>query len=66
MKLILGGTSDIGNYRKVNQDSLLLKENMIGSRICCIGSICDGVGGLQQGEYASTYAILSEKNGLTV
>ena len=46
--------SDIGNKKKVNQDSLIVKQartNNIGR--VCFACLCDGMGGLSQGEVAS-------------
>lgn len=49
--------TDVGNVREVNQDGLLIKEanTKIGkiSLLC----MCDGMGGLSEGEKASTYVL---------
>ena len=46
--------SDIGNKKKVNQDALLVKQARTSSfgRVC-FACLCDGMGGLSQGEIAS-------------
>ena len=47
--------SDCGNYRKTNQDAVLVKvmnSNVYG-RMMLIG-VADGMGGLSQGEVASS------------
>ncbi|QFJ53734.1 PP2C family protein-serine/threonine phosphatase [Pseudobutyrivibrio xylanivorans] len=46
--------SDIGNKKKVNQDALIVKQarsSKIGR--VCFACLCDGMGGLSQGEIAS-------------
>ena len=45
--------TDIGTSRKINQDAVMVKKSPIGEREACIALVCDGVGGLSQGEYAS-------------
>lgn len=49
--------SDVGNYKKVNQDSIITKIKKIGKYKCSLISVCDGLGGLSLGEVASEAAI---------
>ncbi len=46
---------DKGDYYAVNQDSISLQTVLTGRGPAALGVICDGVGGLQRGEYASGY-----------
>ena len=50
-------SSDVGNVKSINEDSLLIKtaeyEDIQIGLLC----ICDGVGGLSRGEYASKYVV---------
>jgi len=45
------------NQRKSNMDCLLLKERMIGGERCCLAAVCDGVGSLKDGAFASAAAV---------
>lgn len=58
MEYISAICSDIGNVKKVNQDaSLVLKaETEVGDVLFAV--VCDGMGGLEKGELASTTVIL--------
>ncbi len=49
--------SDVGTTKAVNQDSLTVKvaNTMNGEAACAV--ICDGMGGLEQGEVASTAVV---------
>ena len=51
MKFITGCATSAGGYRRVNQDSILLdtKESF------AFGVVCDGIGGLDNSELASTF-----------
>lgn len=53
MYYIGNAVSDIGTVKKVNQDSLTLKIANTKWGSVCLAVMCDGVGGLQQGELAS-------------
>lgn len=53
----IGGASDIGNSRKVNQDSFMYDTKLINGMPFCICCVADGMGGLSEGEYASKKAI---------
>lgn len=54
---IVVGKSDIGNSRKINQDSLLVKHILYGDIEILMAIICDGMGGLSKGELASATII---------
>ena len=58
MQIIIGGHSDIGASRPTNQDSLFIKLADYDKSQICIGVVCDGVGGLQDGELASVVSTL--------
>lgn len=45
------------NQRAVNMDSLLLKTRMIQGRNFCIAVVCDGVGSMQDGQFAAVTAV---------
>lgn len=45
--------TDIGTYRKTNQDALLLKSARTSCGQVLLAAVADGVGGLKQGELAS-------------
>lgn len=57
MKFIVNAYSDIGIKRASNQDALLIKvaETTIGDICLCV--LCDGMGGLSEGELASAAVI---------
>lgn len=54
--------TDKGEYKKVNQDSLLVKIGEYKDSDFGLFVICDGVGGLKCGEIASSYCIEQWKN----
>lgn len=56
-----GGISDIGNFRENNEDSIFYAVKTLGGIPACLGAVCDGVGGLKDGEIAS--GIISEQLG---
>ena len=45
--------TDRGNVKKINQDSAIYKEAETGTRSLILAAVCDGMGGLQNGEVAS-------------
>ena len=52
MKYIYGAFSDIGNYRPNNEDTFYAGK--CGTTIpIYVGMVCDGIGGLKNGEVAS-------------
>lgn len=52
MKYAFGALSDIGNYRPNNEDSFFAAECSTDEPMF-IGIVCDGIGGLKNGEIAS-------------
>lgn len=54
MQYIGNAVTDKGSYKKVNQDSLTVKIADSPWGPVCLAVICDGLGGLKQGEVAST------------
>ena len=54
MQYVIDAYSDIGIRKKVNQDALIIKQARTSSigRVC-FACLCDGMGGLSQGEIAS-------------
>ena len=59
MRFIGTAVTDVGNVKKVNQDSLTLKTSHSRWGDVCIAVICDGLGGLAQGEVASGNVVLA-------
>ena len=57
MKILSAYYSDIGISKKVNQDSLLIKEADTPLGKVLFAVLCDGMGGLKKGEVASASAI---------
>ena len=59
MKFIVSASTDAGNVRTTNQDSMNVQLLEIMGRQVVFAVLCDGMGGLQKGELASasvTYA----------
>ena len=56
MSFFFDGIS-IQNLRKSNMDSLLLKERNIKGTDVCIAVVCDGIGSLEDGAFASSTAV---------
>lgn len=59
MKITASYKTDVGNYRKNNQDAVLYIENKSGQSLAVV---CDGLGGHKCGEIASKIAINILKN----
>ena len=57
MKYLYGGIS-LQNKRPSNMDSLLLKSRVIDGKSVLLAVVCDGVGSLADGAFASANAIL--------
>lgn len=57
MRYCCGGVSDIGNFRSSNEDSIFYAYKIIGGVQICFAAVCDGVGGLKNGEIASQMII---------
>lgn len=56
MSFFYDGVS-IQNRRKSNMDSLLLKERSVCGSALCIAVVCDGIGSLEDGAFASSAAV---------
>ena len=56
MKYAFNGVS-LQNNRQINMDSLLLKSGRIGNKDAMLAVVCDGVGSLADGSYASGTAV---------
>lgn len=48
-----------GGGRRVNEDSLLLQQVRTRRGNVLLAAVCDGIGGLQEGEKASGYAVMA-------
>lgn len=59
MQVCLAAYTDKGKTRKVNQDAFLLQQAEIKGEDCVLAAVCDGMGGLQKGELASSEMIRS-------
>lgn len=57
VSLKIGATSDIGNTKEVNQDNILVKIGEHRGREFGLCLVCDGLGGLTNGEVASLIAV---------
>lgn len=62
MKYIVSASTDIGNVKKTNQDSLNVKQMTVNGKQIVLAVLCDGVGGLQKGEVASTSLVVAFGN----
>lgn len=47
----------IPNRRRVNMDSLLIKERTVCGKQVCLAVVCDGVGSLESGAFAASEAV---------
>ncbi len=57
IKLSAAACSDIGLYKKTNQDSLIIKHAAGCKYEILMAAVCDGMGGLDKGELASATVI---------
>ncbi len=57
MNYIAAAISDQGTKREVNQDALMIRNKITELGNTCICVICDGMGGLSEGEVASAHVI---------
>lgn len=62
MRFVGAAVTDVGIVKKVNQDSLTLKIAHSRWGDVCMAVICDGLGGLAQGEVASGNVVLAFDN----
>ncbi|MDR0886582.1 MAG: serine/threonine-protein phosphatase [Clostridiales Family XIII bacterium] len=62
MDAILAGHTDVGIRKKVNQDSYLLKAAKVPNGFIILAAVCDGIGGLANGELASADVIKALSN----
>lgn len=53
MNFYISGTSDIGIKKPINQDSFFVKKMNTSIGTVVFGCVCDGMGGLENGELAS-------------
>lgn len=53
MKFITGAITDIGIKKEINQDSLTVRIGKCNEKSITMSILCDGMGGLQNGEVAS-------------
>lgn len=65
MNYIAAAISDMGSKREINQDALMIKNRMTHLGNVCLCVICDGMGGLAQGEVASSHVIKRILNWFT-
>ena len=57
MNYITGVVNDIGIEKETNQDSVLLKTGNYGNYNIAFSVVCDGMGGLSDGELASAHVV---------
>ena len=53
MNYFLAAQTEVGLKKSCNQDSIILKRAKFKGKEVCLGIICDGMGGLSCGEFAS-------------
>lgn len=59
MGYIVTCDSDVGRSKKVNQDAIALKHVKIDNNEIVFAVLCDGMGGFEQGELASTSVVMA-------
>lgn len=57
MKLVGGYATCVGNTRKINQDAVLFRSTEREGQYFILLAVCDGIGGLEQGEVASSLVV---------
>lgn len=57
MEFLSAFATDVGIKKKVNQDALLIKTATTNKGEVTFACVCDGMGGLEQGEIASSHVI---------
>lgn len=55
--ILVSSLSDIGIKKQVNQDAILVKRAYSGNEEVVFASVCDGMGGLANGELASSHLV---------
>ena len=53
---------DKGDFAPSQQDALVLEVLAFGKREAALLAVCDGIGGLKEGEYASSYVTMRLRN----
>ena len=53
---------DKGEFMSAQQDALVLEAAASGRKSAALLAVCDGIGGLQEGEYASSYVTMRIRN----
>ena len=53
---------DKGDFVPVQQDALVLEIAALGRKEAAVIAVCDGIGGLKEGEYASSYVTMRIRN----
>ncbi|MCM1160812.1 MAG: serine/threonine-protein phosphatase [Roseburia sp.] len=56
-KIVYGYVWEIGTHKQINEDSLFFRTIKTKNGSLLIGCICDGMGGIGNGEIASGYAV---------
>lgn len=59
MMYLIEAASDVGNRKKINQDSLCYMRGRLQDIPCAMAVVCDGMGGLSKGELASKAVVLA-------
>ena len=62
MKFLISASTDTGNVKDVNQDSVSIQLLENGGKQLVFAVLCDGMGGLQEGELASASVIYAFRN----
>lgn len=57
MKLHVGSMTSTGNIRESNQDAVVLRSFGRGGKYFVVLAVCDGIGGLEHGELASSLTV---------
>lgn len=56
--MVLSFYFDKGDFAPLQQDALVLEHAALGRREAVLLAVCDGIGGLSEGEYASSYVTM--------
>ncbi|MDF2558056.1 MAG: serine/threonine-protein phosphatase [Bacillales bacterium] len=59
MGYIISARTDKGSLKNINQDAFYVKSTTIGRKSIVFGIVCDGLGGLSSGEFASSLVVQS-------